>query len=230
MSDTTKTNIAKDPRRQVAAEPKTPMGPTIRRLLRYMLVHRPRFILSIVLIAVGVLLSAALPYLMGQAINIIGGAGTMDDLVRVVVLMIVLAVGLWLTNWMGNRNLQFLAQDALFRLRTDLFDHIQTLSINFYDRRPIGELMSSLTNDIDTIDNFFSRGLGQAISAVLTITVTIVVMFFLNLALTIVTLLAIPIMLGIALGLGRVAGPAYAKLQEQLGETNGFLGPTDLRC
>ncbi|MFN8475992.1 MAG: ABC transporter ATP-binding protein [Anaerolineae bacterium] len=223
MSDSTQTNVAKDPRKQAAAEPSAEMWPTIRRLLAYMLRSRIRFILAIVLITIGVLISAALPYLMGQAINIIGGAGTMADLARVAGLMIVLAVGLWLTNWIGNRNIQALAQDALYRLRTELFDHIQTLSINFYDRRPIGELMSSLTNDIDTIDNFFSRGLGQAITAVLTITVTIIVMFYLNLALTVVTLLAIPIMLGVALSLGRIAGPAYAKLQEQLGETNGYM-------
>jgi ATP-binding cassette subfamily B protein len=118
------------------------------------------------------------------------------------------------------------AQDALYRLRTELFDHIQTLSLNFYDRRPIGELMSSVTNDIDTIDSFFSRSLSQMISALLTITITVIVMFLLNVALTIVTLLAIPLMLGVALLLGRVAGPAFAKLQEQLGDTNGYMEET----
>jgi ATP-binding cassette, subfamily B, bacterial len=87
-------------------------------------------------------------------------------------------------------------------------------------------LMSSVTNDIDTIDNFFSRSLSQALTAVLTITVTVVVMFILNVTLTIVTLLAIPLMLGVALLLGRVAGPAFAKLQEELGDTNGFMEET----
>jgi ATP-binding cassette subfamily B protein len=86
--------------------------------------------------------------------------------------------------------------------------------------------MSSVTNDIDTIDSFFSRSLSQMITALMTITFTVIVMFLLNFALTIVTLLAIPLMLGIALLLGRVAGPAFAKLQEQLSDTNGFMEET----
>lgn len=224
--------VAKDPRQPEATQPKSQIGKTLHRLLSYALKDKGRLTLALLLILVSVLFSAFLPVLMGQAINIIGaetgqtGQAGMNDLTRIVLLIIGFALGLWITNWIGNRLVQNVAQDALLRLRTELFDHIQTLSLNFYDRRPIGELMSSLTNDIDTIDSFFSRSLAQMISAVLTIVITIVVMVFLNLPLTIVTLVAIPVMLGVAVLLGRIAGPAFEQLQAKLGDTNGYMEET----
>jgi ATP-binding cassette subfamily B protein len=72
---------------------------------------------------------------------------------------------MWLTGWLRNRLMSALAEEGLNRLRKNLFDHIQTLSLNFFDRQPIGELMSSVTNDMEVIGNFFSRGLSQAITA-----------------------------------------------------------------
>jgi ATP-binding cassette subfamily B protein len=219
-------DVAKDPRRETSQGEKLNLGKVLRRLLAYVLAGKGRLILSLVLILLSVLMAAVLPIFMGNAVNIIGGRGTLDDLLRVSLTIVGLAALMWLTSWQGNRQIQRVAQDSLYRLRTELFDHIQTLSIGFYDRRPIGELMSSVTNDIDTIDSFFSRSLSQMISAVLTVTVTVIVMFLLNVTLTIVTLLAIPLMLGVALLLGRVAGPAFAMLQAQLGDTNGYMEET----
>ena len=218
--------VATDPQLSSEKEEKLPLAPIMRRLLGYVLLSRNRVLLALTLIFVSVVASATLPALMGQAINLIGGNGALSELQQVIFWIVGLAALMWLSAWQGNRQLQRVAQDALYRLRTELFDHIQTLSLNFYDRRPIGELMISLTNDIDTIDNFFSRSLSQLISAVTTITITVIVMFFLNLPLTVVTLLAIPLMLGVALLLGRVAGPAFALLQGQMSDTNGYMEET----
>jgi ATP-binding cassette subfamily B protein len=220
------TAVAKDPRQPAVEPEKLPIVLIMRRLLGYVLKSKSRILLALMLIFVAVVASAVLPAFMGQAVNVIGGGGAISDLQQYVLWIVALAAVMWLTAWQGNRQLQQVAQDALYRLRTELFDHIQTLSLNFYDRRPIGELMSSLTNDIDTIDNFFSRSLSQMISALMTITITVIVMFILNLPLTIVTLLAIPLMLGVALLLGRVAGPAFALLQSQLSDTNGYMEET----
>ncbi len=220
------TNVAQDPRKTETLEPQAPVGPVLKRLLGYITVHRGRFILSLVLTFVGVVFSAALPYLMGQAINILAGYGSQNDLMQLIIMTLVCAAALGLTMWQSNRIIQKLAQDALYHLRTEVYAHIQTLSLNFYDRQPIGELMSRVTNDIETIDNFFSYSLNQSITSVLTVVITVVVMLLINLPLAVVTLLAVPLMLGVALLLGRVAGPAFTRLQEQLGETNGFMEET----
>lgn len=216
--------IAPDPRQaQTPGKEPVALAPTLRRLVKYFLAHRGRLSLSLLLSFTGVVLSAILPYQMGLTINIISGDGERQDFIPLIVSIVVASLGLGLTMWWSNRSIQYLAQDALYRLRSDLYSNIQALSIAFYDRQPIGELMSRVTNDIETIDAFFSRGLNQALTSILTIVITVVVMLLINVWLTIVTVVALPIMLGVALLLGRVAGPAFAKLQEEFGEMNGFM-------
>lgn len=226
MSNATNLSVAKDPRRRKGAASSNEQASlfvTLRRLLSYVVHRRGRFILVIVLLVASVLLSALLPYMMGRAVDLIGARGGLAELGRIA-LTIVSAAGLyWICAWQSNRMIQLLAQDALFRLRTELFDHIQTLSLNFYDRQPIGEIMSRATNDIDTIDNFFSRGLNQLLTATMTIVVIVTVMFILNVTLAVITLVTLPIMLGVALFMGRIAGPAFAQLQAKLSDANGFM-------
>lgn len=226
MSQASKQDVARDPRRRAAEsadEDQLPLFITLRRLLRYVLYRRARFTIIIVLLISSVLLSALLPYLMGRAVDLIAAGGALAELGQIALFIVGAALLFWLCAWQSNRNIQFLAQDALFRLRTELFDHIQTLSLNFYDRQPIGEIMSRATNDIDAIDNFFSRGLNQLLTATMTIVVIIVVMFLLNVTLAVITLVTMPLMLGVALLMGRIAGPAFTRLQEQLSDTNGFM-------
>jgi ABC-type multidrug transport system fused ATPase/permease subunit len=226
MSETTQKPVAKDPRRrkgETSDDNQIALLPTMRRLLGYVLHRRGRFILVVLLLIFSVLLAALLPYLMGRAVDLIGAGGDLAELARIA-MAIASAAGLyWICAWLSNRNIQFLAQDALFRLRTELFDHIQTLSLNFYDRQPIGEIMSRATNDIDTIDNFFSRGLNQLMTSLMTIIVIVAVMFILNVTLAVITLVTMPIMLGVALFMGRIAGPAFAQLQSRLSDANGFM-------
>lgn len=216
--------LAQDPRSPDGKPERTPMWPTFRRLFGYILADKARFWSAIVLVLAGVGISAAIPYFMGQAINAIDPeTGSLNALTRNALTIAILGLVLWFVQRLANRNMAALAQSALLRLRTDLFSHIQTLSIGFYDRQPIGELMSRLTNDLDSVDRFFSSGLSQAYQAVVTIVITVLIMFILNVQLAIVTIVAIPFMLGVAFLLGRVAGPAFASLQSTLGETNGFM-------
>jgi ABC-type multidrug transport system fused ATPase/permease subunit len=228
LSKSTSSQAVKDPR-AVAREmprPELPTGKLLRRLLAYITASRGRFLLAMGLVLVSVFLSATLPYLMGLAVNVIGGQGEYSDLIRILIWMVAVALAMWVSGWIRNRIMSSLAEEGLNRLRKDLFDHIQTLSLNFFDRQPIGELMSSVTNDMEVIGNFFSRGLSQAITAITTITIVILFMIFLSVPLTITTVIFLPFMLGIAALLGRVAGPGFSKLQEQLSETNGFMEET----
>ena len=220
-------DVVKDPRQ--LTEP--PAEPTTKalflRLIGFMLAGRKgRFTLMVTLVLVSVALGAVFPILMGLAVNILGGKGNFADLIQVVIALLVVALLMWLLGLWRERTVARLAQDTLVELRTTLFDHIQTLSLNFYDRQPIGELMSRMTNDVETIDQFLSYGFSQAITAVSTIVLTIVLMFIINLPLTITTLVMLPIMFGLVALIGRVAGPAFSHLQEQMGELNGFMEET----
>ncbi len=118
------------------------------------------------------------------------------------------------------------AQGAMYTLRRDLFDHIQTLSLRFYDRQPIGELMSRVVNDVEAINQFLSNGISQFLTNLFTIVLVVVVMLLLNVPLTIAVLAAVPLMLGVMGLAGRYPGVAFADLQGHLGELNGYMEET----
>ncbi len=100
--------------------------------------------------------------------------------------------------------------------------HMQTLSLTFFDRQPIGELMSRLTNDTEVISLFYESAVAQIIRAIIQISLILIVMLLINLPLTIVALLIVPVMLILTGLIQRIATPAFTKLQEELGTLSGF--------
>ena len=82
--------------------------------------------------------------------------------------------------WFGGRVLAVAAQDAMYRLRKDVFEHTQTLSLRFFDRQPIGDLMSRITNDLDSVGQLFDKGLYPAINSAFTLVITTVLMFIVS--------------------------------------------------
>jgi ATP-binding cassette subfamily B multidrug efflux pump len=119
-----------------------------------------------------------------------------------------------------------IAQSAMHALRRDLFDHIQILSLNFYDRQPIGELMSRVVNDTDAINQFLSNGITQFLQSVFTLIGVVVAMLLLNIPMSIAVLVVVPLMAGALALFARYAGTAFANLQESLGELNGYMEET----
>jgi ATP-binding cassette subfamily B protein len=84
------------------------------------------------------------------------------------------------------------AQRAVYDLRTELFAKLQTLSLRFFDQHTHGELMSRLTNDVETVNSVLSTSATQFISSTLSLVGVVVMMFVLNVPLALVTLLILP--------------------------------------
>lgn len=156
------------------------MGKTVRRLLVYLAKYKLRLIFSIILMIGFSTAMGILPALMGMATDIITRKGTIADLQGIFVLFVLDASMLMICGYFAQRLLSDISQDALYDLRTDLFSHMMTLSLSFFDRQPIGELMSRVSNDIDVIDQFFSNGIQQVLQSVTTIIILTIVMIVLN--------------------------------------------------
>jgi ATP-binding cassette subfamily B protein len=163
-----------------------------------------------------------LPALMGMATDIITGKGAITDLQQVLIWFILDATALWACGYVAQRLLSDLSQEALYTLRMEFFTHIQSLSLSFFDRQPIGELMSRISNDTDVIDQFFSNGFQQVLQSVTTIIVLTIVMLIINPFLTLLIYLAVFGMLTISYTIAKISGPAFDHLQEQMGELSGY--------
>jgi ATP-binding cassette subfamily B protein len=117
-------------------------------------------------------------------------------------------------------------QRALRILRRDLFVHLQTLSLSFFDQRPVGELMSRLTNDIETINLLLTTNATQAASSVLNLVGVVVMMFALDAWLALGTLLVLPLMVGLTLLVGQRTRRGFRVQQRRVGDLSGIMEET----
>ncbi len=195
---------------------------TLGRLLGYVAASKIKLILVIFLVLLGTFFNILGPYLFGVGINNYIELGTVDGLGTIVVVMILAAVGSAITLAIQGWLMADIAQNAMYSLRRDLFNHIQTLSLRFYDRQPIGELMSRVVNDVDSINQFFSNGVAQFLQSIFLLLGVGAAMLLLSWQLALAVLVIIPLMIALIGFSGRYAGAAFALLQEALGELNGF--------
>ena len=122
-----------------------------------------------------------------------------------------------------NRIMVNVSQGTMKKIRIDLFTHMESLPIKYFDTHAHGDIMSVYTNDIDTLRQMISQSMPQLVNSAATIVSVFVSMVILNIPLTILTLIMVGIMVFTT---GRVAGKAgsyFIKQQKSIGELNGFI-------
>jgi ATP-binding cassette subfamily B protein len=115
------------------------------------------------------------------------------------------------------------SQRVLKELRRDLFSHMQTLPVSFFDGKPAGELMSRLTNDIDAINQAVSQNVTSLLAGVLSLIGILVAMFVLDVWLALASVLVVPIMFAFTEFVARYTRLGFRELQKHLGELNGVM-------
>ena len=203
--------------------PETEAAPprSLRRLLSYVW-HSPGRIAAVMILSfAGTFLAIVPAVLVGVIINGPIADGNKTQLAKYLFVLLAIAVVGFVAMWFGGRLLAVAAQDAMYRLRKEVFEHTQTLSLRFFDRQPIGDLMSRITNDLDSVNQFFDKGLYPAINSVFTLISTTVLMFIVSWQLSIVVILIAPVILVMMNLTSRYSGPAFATLQERTGALNG---------
>ncbi len=195
----------------------------IARLAAYLLPYRFKLIVVLFFVLVYTGMELIGPYLMGVAIDRFIGGGDVLGLMRIALWM--LAVYL-LDNFFqaaSGWTMARVSQDALKSLRRDLFQHLQSLSLSFFDRHPAGELMSRLTNDIDAINQAVSQNVTALLASVLTLVGIVIAMFILNPWLALGTLVVVPIMLWFTEFVAKYTRRGFRELQKHLGGMNGVM-------
>jgi ATP-binding cassette subfamily B protein len=122
-----------------------------------------------------------------------------------------------------NRLMLIISTKTLFKIRTDLFSHMQTLPIRHFDTHAHGELMSLFTNDTDTLRDMFSQSFVQILSSLITIVGVFTVMLLLSPILTIVVVSMVIVMVFVTRALGKRSGNFFIKQQHSMGTLNGFV-------
>ena len=122
-----------------------------------------------------------------------------------------------------NRIMVNVAQGTLRRLRDNLFDHMQTLPIKYFDTHAHGDIMSVFTNDIDTLRQMISQSIPSLYSSMLTIAGVLICMIIRSIPLTVVTLFMVGFMLKVTMKLSTKSGKYFMEQQKNLGIENGYI-------
>ena len=128
-----------------------------------------------------------------------------------------------LMTYAYNRIMVNVSQGTLRKIRVDLFTHMESLPIKYFDTHSHGDIMSIYTNDTDTLRQMIGQSIPQLVSSVANIISVFISMVILNIPLTILTVIMVSIMVSVT---GKVAGKAggyFAKQQKSIGELNGYI-------
>ena len=124
------------------------------------------------------------------------------------------------------RTMAFVTQGTMRRLRTELFEHMESLPIKYFDTHAHGDIMSVYTNDIDTLRQMVSQSLPQLLNSLITVASILAMMLVLSIPLTIVSLVMVGIMLFVSGRVTAVSGRNFVAQQQNLGKLNGFIEET----
>ena len=163
---------------------------TLWRIWGYLRRQRAALIATAVMVVVSSGLTVLGPYLMGLAIDTYIDRGDLPGLARLLLLMLAIYVLTSLLLWAQSYIMAGAAQRTVRDIRNDLFGRLQVLPLRFFDRRPHGELMSRLTNDVENINQVLADSVAQLVSGVLTAVGVAVVMFVINPWLAVISLVS----------------------------------------
>ena len=198
----------------------------LRRMGDYLKQQKLALGAIVILVGIGSLLGTAGPYLQGRAIDEFIGKGDVSGLLRIALIILAVNMTSAVTHYVISWLMAGVSQQTVRNLRRDLFDKMQILPLSYYDAQPHGEIMSRLTNDVDTISMVLSMGLTQLIEASITLVVVSVTMASLNWRMGLVTLVTLPLTALLTRYISRHTRKGFQQQQAALGVLNGVIEET----
>ncbi len=198
-------------------------GGAVRRLMGYFGPHRLALTAVGLMLVVGTLLQLAAPYLIGRAVDEFIVAGDRRGLAVTMLLLLGTYIGAWTMSYGQFYTMTVVGNKLLLRLREEIFERVQALSLRFFDEHEAGDLMSRLTNDVDTIGQVLNVGLVQTLGSSLIIVGIVAAMLSLNWRLALATFVVLPFMFAASILLSRRARRAFRQTRRTIGSVSADL-------
>ena len=204
--------------------------PLLNRVIKYMLSHyKWTFVLVICCIVINAICSvvgATFPQtLIDDYVEpmVATGADMFPELLNQIIrLACIMGAGV-IAAYLYSRLMVNVSQGTMRSLRDDLFTHMESLPIKYFDTHAHGDIMSVYTNDVDTLRQLMSQTIPQTINSIITMVATLITMIVLNPALTVISVLTAVIMLYVTNKFTKFSAKYYIKQQRDLGELDGYI-------
>jgi ATP-binding cassette subfamily B protein len=196
----------------------------IRRLWRFILPYKRLFLLSMLLLPVQQAFGLAQPYLMKIGIDQYIAGRDLWGLQSVMLLFFGALIGETVTVFAHYYLSMLVAQRCLADLRVAIFAHVQKLPMSYFDRNPVGRLVTRMTTDVDVLQEMFSSGVMTLVSDFVMVIWIVGIMFYIHPTLALVSLAMIPPM-AVAINFFRLkARRTYRQIRERIARINAYLG------
>ncbi|MBR3145118.1 MAG: ABC transporter ATP-binding protein [Clostridia bacterium] len=196
---------------------------TAIRLFKYISREKTLFIIALLCTLFHTLLTLAASQMLRPVINTIKYQNTdFKKLTLGIIVMAVIYAFARLMQWLQSRLMLSVSQRSMERMRNELYSHLQTLPISYFDRNKAGDIMSRFTNDVDAVSGMLSSTLVQLFNCIITIIGTVILMLYNSLILGGITLVMTPLLIFVSKTLIKKGRGAYKEQQKSLGILNGF--------
>ena len=208
--------------RQLSAKKPKRLGYTLGRLMRYLGRHRLLLLAVAVLVTVSATANLLGTYMIRPVVNSLvdGDVGTLKRGVALTVGIYVVGV---LCSFGYTQTMVRAAQKVVYDIRRDLYGHMQTLPLRFFDTRRHGDIMSYFTNDVDTIADALNNSFAMAIQSFIQMTGTLILLFILNWQLSLIVAVCYAAMFFYIRFSSRCSKIYYNAQQSRLGDLNGYI-------
>ena len=198
------------------------MKKTVGFFLSYMGKHRMLLLIVAVLVSVSALANLLGTYMIRPVVNGLTGGNILTLFKGVLLTAAIFFVGV-VAAWGYTQTMVKASQRILFDIRRDLFSHIQTLPLKFFDTRGHGDIMSLFTNDIDTISDALNNSFAMVIQSFIQMVGTLAILYVLNWRLSIIVTVCYGIMFWYIRFSGSRSKAYYARQQSSLGELDSYI-------
>ena len=195
----------------------------MRRLLGYLRPHRGAVVLSVSLLLVASALELAGPLLVKYAIDHHVADRDVPGLVRITVLYFALLLGAFVAGYLQILVMQRMGQKIMLTLRQEIFDHLQRLHLQYFDRNPVGRLITRLTSDVDALNEMFTSGVVAIFGDVLTLVGIMAILLALDWKLALVTFAVLPLLFMLSQWFRSRAREQYRAVRIRLARINSYL-------
>lgn len=201
----------------------------LKRLLSYLGKYKIKFIIVLICIlisaAVGVISSVFIQSLIDDYIApmLQSGSNDFSSLAHAISILIFIFICGAASTFAYNRLMIVVSQSILYDIRKEMFDHMQSLPIKYFDTHSHGDTMSCYTNDTDSLRQMISQSVPQMFSSAMTIIFVFAAMLRASIYLTLIILVFVAIMIIVSKTVGGQSGKYFIKQQQSLGEVNGYI-------
>ena len=195
----------------------------MRRLLAYLWPHRLAVVGALASIVGHSVLQLAQPYLTKVVIDRHIGTGDLNGLGALGLLFLGVLVGSFALEYAETYTMQLTGQRIMFDLRMQISRHLQRLDLRFYDRNPVGRMMTRVTTDVDALNDLFSSGVVAVFGDLFTLTGIMIVLLVMDWRLALVAFSVLPLIVMVTQWFRRNARESYRKVRTRLARINAFL-------